>query len=75
MMSGTKLLDSGIIRANELLEMLGISRVTLWRWQRTGSFPRSRVLGPNVRGWLRSDVEEWFESTGREASNANPDPK
>lgn len=74
-MSGSKLLDSGIIRANELQSILGISRVTLWRWQRDGSFPKSRILGANVRGWLKSDVEEWFESTGREASNGNPDPK
>lgn len=50
------------IRTEELLEKLQVSRSTLTRWRRDGTFPEGRRLGPNSRGWLRSEVEEWMAS-------------
>lgn len=50
------------IRTEELLKKLQVSRSTLWRWQHDGKFPKSRKLGPNSRGWFRSEVEEWMAS-------------
>lgn len=57
------------IRTEELLEKVGISRSTLWRWQRAGVFPQCRELGPNSRGWLRSEVEEWMASRPQARTN------
>lgn len=51
-----------ILRARELCERLGISRVTLWRWERAGLIPQKRKLGPNIIGWLESEVETWLAS-------------
>lgn len=50
---------SRIIRASELADRLGISRVTLWRWERNGLLPPKRRVGPNVVGWLESEISEW----------------
>lgn len=55
--------SSRILRTNELAERLGISRVTLWRWERQGLVPRKRRLGPNTVGWLESEIEAWFATT------------
>ncbi len=55
-----QLCSSRILRANELAERLGISRTTLWRWERAGRLPRKRRVGPNVTGWLESEIEEWW---------------
>jgi prophage regulatory protein len=52
-----------ILRTNELAEMLGVSRVTLWRWERQGLLPAKRRLGPNTVGWLASEIEAWLAST------------
>lgn len=51
-----------ILRAAELAECLGISRVTLWRWEREGRIPPKRIVGPNVIGWLESEIDEWMAS-------------
>ena len=62
------LCDTRIIRAAELSETLDVSRVTLWRWERAGRIPPKRRIGPNVVGWLQSEIDEWFEA--KEASDA-----
>jgi predicted DNA-binding transcriptional regulator AlpA len=36
----------------------GASDMTLLRWERDGKFPR-RLIGPNICGWLASEVQEW----------------
>ena len=64
-----RLFNSRIVRIKELCERLEVSRVTIWRWERKGLLPPSRRLGPNVVGWLESEIEEWFAST------ASPEPE
>ncbi len=59
-MAPKKLLQ--ILRINDLVEILGVSRVTLWRWERDGLLPPKRVLGPNTVGWLEFEILEWLES-------------
>jgi prophage regulatory protein len=57
-----ELCNSRIVRANELAELLGISRTTLWRWERQGRIPKKRRVGPNVTGWLASEIDAWWAS-------------
>lgn len=57
------LFHSRIVRPRELAERLGISRVTLWRWERLGKLPPKRQLGPHLIGWLESELEAWFDTT------------
>lgn len=57
-----ELSNSRIVRTNELAERLGISRITLWRWEREGLIPRKRQIGPNVVGWLASEIDAWWAS-------------
>lgn len=59
----TTLSNSRVLRPGELAERLGISRVTLWRWERKGLLPPKRQVGPNVVGWLESEIDEWFART------------
>ncbi len=69
-----------ILRAAEVAECVGISRVTLWRWEREGRIPPKRIVGPNVVGWLESEIEEWMASLptsgarGEEPGEAEPVP-
>jgi excisionase family DNA binding protein len=57
-----KLMKSRVVRPNELAERLGVARTTLWRWQREGRLPSPQLVGPNVRGWLEADLDQWWEA-------------
>ena len=52
----------------EVLDRVGVTYPTLWRWMREKHFPRSRNLGnpnnlKNTRvGWLESEVETWLNA-------------
>jgi prophage regulatory protein len=52
---------SRIIRKPELLNMLGISDPTVYRWERAGKFPKRLRLGGNSCGWLEEEVNNWIE--------------
>ena len=47
-----------IIRPNELARNLGVSKPTLWRWERQGIFPMRKKFGPNTVGWFIKDIED-----------------
>lgn len=54
------LCNSKILRRKKLSEVLGVSEVTIWRWERKGLLPAKRQIGPNAVGWLESDIEAWW---------------
>jgi prophage regulatory protein len=51
-----------VLSVPEVCELVGISRATLQRWERTGHFPARRQLGPQRIGWLLSEYNAWLES-------------
>jgi predicted DNA-binding transcriptional regulator AlpA len=38
------------------------SRTTLYYWQRDGIMPKARKIGPQKRGWLASEFDEFLRS-------------
>lgn len=54
-----------VVRRAELLEVLGVSAASLYRWIADGHFPNPIKLGPNSVGWRQSEVREWLESRER----------
>lgn len=48
------------IRVRQVLEMLGVSRTTLWRMVRAGIFPPPIRITHHARGYLRATVEDWM---------------
>lgn len=63
------------LTVKETAEKLGISRMTLDRWQRKGHFPKAYVLAPHRVGFKNSEVEAWIESRPQaERVYTPPDP-
>ena len=46
----------------ECRAVTGLSRVTRWRLERAGLFPRRRRLSFGATGWLRSEICDWIVS-------------
>lgn len=50
-----------IIRFKEVQQMVGLSRTTIWRKQKSGEFPQSVPLGVGSVGWYKSEIERWVQ--------------
>ncbi len=53
---------SHMLRMPEVLARTGLSRTTLWRRMRAGTFPAATSLGENSIGWPEHVIKEWIES-------------
>lgn len=53
---------SRVVRTGEVLDLLGVSRVTLWVWRRKGLFPAPHRFGPNTIGWPMDEIQRWMDS-------------
>ena len=47
------------IRLPEVLARVGVSWITIYRWEREGRFPRRKHLGRNTVAWVEDEVEQW----------------
>lgn len=54
-----------ILRQRELIKLVGLSRVSLWRLERLGLFPQRRRIGRHAIGWLKSDIDAWLATRPR----------
>ena len=48
------------IRIRRVLEMIGVSRTTLWRMVQAGTFPRPVRITERNRGYVLEAVEAWM---------------
>lgn len=54
-----------ILRADAVVERVGLSRTTIWRQERKGAFPRRIRLSDNAVGWLEEDIQNWLANRPR----------
>lgn len=54
-------MEQQIIREKEVIKVVGLSRTSIWRKERLGTFPHRIKLGARAVGWLRSDLEAWLQ--------------
>jgi prophage regulatory protein len=44
----------------EVHALVGLSRTTIWRMERTGQFPRRVLLSARAVGWQESELKAWL---------------
>lgn len=54
-----------IIRIDELCLRTGLSRSTIWRQTKAGTFPLPIRLGPNSVGWMSNEIGHWISTRAR----------
>ena len=50
-----------ILNSNEVVKEIGLSKVTVWRMERAGLFPKRINLSDRRVGWAESEIEDWLE--------------
>ncbi len=51
-----------MLRFPEVIDQTGLSRTTIWRRVRAGTFPAPLALGENSIGWPSHTIAEWCAS-------------
>jgi len=52
-----------VVRPNQLKEVVGFGRVTAWRLEQEGKFPKRRKITPGGSiGYLYSEIEEYLNN-------------
>lgn len=50
------------LRIRQVIQLTGLSRMTIYRLELAGQFPRRRRLSENSVAWLESDITAWADS-------------
>jgi prophage regulatory protein len=50
-----------LLDRSQVLDLLGVTRQTLYAWMRSGRFPQPLKLGPASYRWRESDVLAWLD--------------
>jgi len=51
-----------LISFKEVRAMTGLSRTTVFRYEKAGNFPQRRKLSERAVRWVKEEVEEWIAS-------------
>jgi prophage regulatory protein len=44
---------------DQILDIIPVSRSTLWRLERSGKFPRGTLISPNRKVWFEDEIIAW----------------
>jgi len=61
-----------LLRIREVIDATGLSRMTIYRLERNGQFPKRRQLGENSVAWLDEDLKQWMTTRPVIANSAVP---
>jgi predicted DNA-binding transcriptional regulator AlpA len=48
-----------MLNEKQVLAIVPVSPVTLWRLEKAGKFPRSTYISPNRRVWFEDEIIKW----------------
>ncbi|MEE9250365.1 MAG: AlpA family transcriptional regulator [Alphaproteobacteria bacterium] len=68
-------MEARMLRVPEVMARTGLSRTTLWRRVRAGTFPAPIQLGENSIGWPASEITAWLASRPRRTYGAETAPE
>ena len=53
-------MNARVMKVRDVMDALGVSRVTLWRLVKAGKFPQPIRIGSRILRWRVEDVEAWL---------------
>jgi prophage regulatory protein len=61
-----------ILSEAQVRQRVPISRISLWRWESQGAFPKRVKLGDTRVGWSESEIDEWIEARKAARDKTHP---
>ena len=61
------------LRIRQVMQVTGLSRMTIYRLELAGKFPKRRQLSENSVAWLEADISQWIDSRPVAHLRAIPD--
>jgi len=58
-----------VLKAKEVMALTGLSRVTIWRYELVGLFPKRVQIGLRRVGWIETEIMDWIQSRPRVGSS------
>ncbi len=49
-----------VLRIQQVLEIVGVSRASIYTWMNHGEFPHGIKLGRKAVGWRATDIYDWL---------------
>lgn len=59
-----------ILKINEVVQKCNLSRATIYKKVKEGTFPKQIKLSERSSGWLELEVNQWIESRVKERENS-----
>jgi predicted DNA-binding transcriptional regulator AlpA len=56
------------VRMSKLTEMVPMSKATIWRKVKAGTFPKPVKLGERITAWHTDGIEAWLAARHQEAT-------
>ncbi len=56
------------LRLHQVIELVPVSKSTIWRWIRSGAFPGPAKVVSKIRLWSRNEVLAWMAAGKEEES-------
>jgi len=56
--------QDGFLRLKQVLKLVPVSSVTLWRWEKVGKFPQRIRISDNVSVWPVEAIRAWIKANG-----------
>ena len=51
-----------LLRIQEVIQLTGLSRMSIYRFEKRGEFPKRRQVGRNSVRWVDDDIKAWMSS-------------
>ena len=62
------------LRIRQVTQLTGLSRMTIYRLELAGQFPKRRQLSKHSVAWLDTDIAQWAESRPVSRLRGTPGP-
>ena len=56
------------VRVSQLTKLIPISKASVWRKVKEGSFPKPVKLGERITAWHMNDIEAWLAARHEETA-------
>lgn len=56
--------EERMLRLKQVLELVPVSKSTIWDWVKKGMFPQPIRLGSKTTCWKMSDIQQYLQSAG-----------